>query len=391
MTPAARYAAAIDVLDEILTGGAPEPVLANWGRRNRYAGSKDRAALRDIVFDALRAKRSLSALGGSETGRGLILGLVRRDDIEPGAVFGAGAYAPSALTEAESAHLKTAVAFSDGESFDLPDWLIPSWRRALGEAAQDVATISKARGPVTLRVNRAKADLDSAIAALSKEDIGVRPIPDVATALLVERNPRRVLSSAAYRDGLVELQDAASQAAMAVLPLLRGDHVLDYCAGGGGKALAIWDRTRSAVFAHDADPRRMVDLPARAERAGAEVVCIDGAALTSDAPFDLVLCDAPCSGSGTWRRTPMAKWELSEEKLNHLRGLQAEILAQAAPLVGPSGTLAYATCSILVEENEDIVEGFLADHPNWRIVEVLRLSPGNDRDGFFLAQFRRTD
>ena len=389
MTPAARYAAAIPVLDQILGGAAVEPVLAGWGRQNRYAGSKDRAALRDIVFDVLRAKRSLAALGGAETGRGLVLGLLRRDGPAPEGVFGAGRYAPEALTDAERAHLSEDVTFTPGEALDLPDWLIPHWRAALGDAAEVVAALGRGRGPVTLRVNRAKADRATAQAVLEADGIGTCVVAGVSTALIVERNPRRVMASSAYRDGLVELQDSASQEAMEALPLAAGDKVLDYCAGGGGKALAIWDRTRSPVVAHDADPRRMVDLPARAARAGAEVSRADADEVRRKGPYDLVLCDAPCSGSGTWRRTPRSKWELTAERLKELNRMQGDILVAASALVAPGGTLAYATCSVLSDENEAIVDAFRAAAPGWSVERELRLVPTEERDGFFLAVLTR--
>jgi 16S rRNA (cytosine967-C5)-methyltransferase len=161
--------------------------------------------------------------------------------------------------------------------------------------------------------------------------------------------------------------------------------VLDYCAGGGGKALALAARG-AAVTAHDADPGRMRDLPARAARAGARVE-IEAAPAGA---FDLVLCDAPCSGSGTWRRAPEAKWRLTPERLAALTELQAQILDQAAPLVAPGGALAYATCSLLEAENGAQTADFLARHPGWQLENERRLTPLEGGDGFYLALLRRS-
>jgi 16S rRNA (cytosine967-C5)-methyltransferase len=195
-----------------------------------------------------------------------------------------------------------------------------------------------------------------------------------------------VAQSAAYRDGLVELQDAASQAVTEALPLRDGMRVLDYCAGGGGKTLAMAARVQADFTAHDANPGRLTDLPARADRAGVHVTL-------SEEPqglYDLVLCDVPCSGSGSWRRAPEGKWLLTEAGLAQLTRTQDAILDQVTDRVAPQGTLAYVTCSLLRRENEDRAAAFLARHPDWQMAEDRRWTPGEDGDGFYLARFTRT-
>ena len=169
------------------------------------------------------------------------------------------------------------------------------------------------------------------------------------------------------------------------------DHgkVLDFCAGGGGKALAMADRSTAELQAHDAQPSRMKDLPARAARAGVQIGLTETAALAHEAPFALVLCDAPCSGAGAWRRSPEGKWALTADRLTELTAIQESILSQAAPLVAADGVLAYATCSVLTVENEARVEAFLAANPEWLLVASRRWDPGPSGDGFFLAQFQR--
>ncbi|ETX26631.1 RsmB/NOP family class I SAM-dependent RNA methyltransferase, partial [Roseivivax isoporae] len=223
-------------------------------------------------------------------------------------------------------------------------------------------------------------------AALAAEDIAVRRNPRAATALTVTANARRVAQSAAYRDGLVELQDAGSQAVIEALPLAPGARVLDYCAGGGGKTLALAARLGGGpVAAHDAHPRRMSDLPARAARAGARVAVTDA----PRGPYDLVLADVPCSGSGAWRRAPDGKWRLLPDDLDRLRATQAAILDTVAPMVAPGGHLAYVTCSVLPEENAGQVDAFAARHPGWEVTGGSAVLPDADGDGFYAAHLTR--
>ena len=387
MTPPARLAAAIGLLDAILAGEAAERALTRWGRDNRYAGAGDRAAIRDHVFDALRRRRSLAALGGAETGRGLILGLLRDSGADPAALFTGTGHAPPPLTPAEAAHRPPA-GLPLPVRADMPDWLADRFAASLGPAAEAAMMALRARAPVHLRVNLARITPGDAAARLAAEGIATRPHPDCPTALEVTGNARRISQSAPYRAGEVELQDAASQLAVLALPLAPGDRVLDYCAGGGGKTLAMGARARLQLVAHDADPARMADLPPRAARAGLAVTLAATADLPALAPFDLVLVDAPCSGSGTWRRAPEAKWRLTPAALAALTRRQAAILAAAAPLVRPGGHLAYATCSILSEETDGPVAAVLSRHPGWAVTATLRLLPGPLHDGFSLEVIR---
>ncbi len=385
MTPGARIAAAVDCLDRILAGAAAEKVLTGWARASRFAGSGDRAMVRDHVFEALRCRRSFAALGGAETGRGLMIGRLRAAGQDPAALFTGVGHAPAQLSATEAAFRPAAL--SPAVAADLPDWLWALFRRDLGAEAPAVAEALRARAPVFLRVNLARIGRAEARARLAAEGIFCAEHPEVATALVVEEGARRIEGSSAYREGLVELQDASSQAAVLRLELRDGMRVLDYCAGGGGKALAMGALARLDLVAHDADPRRMRDLPARAARAGLAVRQVTGEALAREAPMDLVLVDAPCSGSGTWRRTPDAKWRLGPEDLTRLTGLQAGILAQAAGFVGAGGVLAYATCSVLADENRAQARRFVEAHPRWRQVDEMQRLPGPEGDGFYLAQF----
>lgn len=379
MTPGARAAAAIAVIDRVLGGEPAEKALTNWGRASRFAGSGDRAAVRDLVFEALRRRSSAAALGGGLTGRGLILGLARAAGQE--ALFSGDGHAPPAPGPDERGRDPDA-----GESLDLPDWLVPDLRDSLGADFAAVADALRSRAPVFLRVNLGKGDRPTAIAHLAGEGIVAQPHPLATTALEVTENARKVQASQAYLSGLVELQDASSQAVVEALPLGDGMTVLDHCAGGGGKTLAMAARARLRLFAHDAHPRRMADLPERARRAGTTVTLTDRP--ETGAPYDLVLVDAPCSGSGSWRRDPEGKWKITPEALAELEQTQISILDRVVPMVRRGGVIAYVTCSLLARENAAQARAFLARHPGWRLDRELTLTPIEGGDGFYLALFR---
>lgn len=389
MTPAARIAAAIDVLDRVLAGAAAEQALTQWARGSRFAGSRDRAAVRDHVFDALRCLRSFTALGGDDqpTGRGLMIGLLRAAGTDPATVFTGEGYAPAPLSAAE---LDTEPAnLSRWAALDCPDWLGPKLERALGTDTDAVLQLMRDRAPVILRVNARKGHREAAIAALAAEGIAARPHLLADFALEVTENAQKIRQSQAYASGLVELQDAAPQAAVEAMPLEDGMRVLDLCAGGGGKTLAMAARADLKLFAHDAAPQRMADLPARAGRAGVKVTALATRDLARHAPYDLVLTDVPCSGSGTWRRAPEAKWALTPERLWNLTGVQAMILDQAAGLCAPGGWLVYMTCSLLDEENQGQVDAFLKRRPGFAPRHEGLITPLDAGDGFYSAHLSR--
>ncbi|MCL4188836.1 MAG: RsmB/NOP family class I SAM-dependent RNA methyltransferase [Rhodobacteraceae bacterium] len=393
MTPGARLAAAIGILDAHRGGAAAEAALTRWGRTSRHAGAGDRLAVRDLVYAALRCQRSHAALGGAGTGRGLILGGLVEAGADPAALFTGEGHAPAPLTAAERAHLAAGPALADlpeAVALDCPDWLVPPLRDSLGGDFAPVMRILRRRAPVFLRVNLRKGDRAGAVAALAAEGIAAGAHPLAAEALEVVAGARRVQRSAAYRSGLVELQDASSQAVAAELPLRPGARVLDLCAGGGGKTLALAAREPGArYFAHDAAPARMRDLAARAARAGAQVTRLGEGGPEVAGPFELVLADVPCSGTGAWRRQPEAKWTLTPARLAALAVTQAAILDRAARLVAPGGLLAYATCSLLAAENRAAVDAFLDRSRGWNLMRERHLSPLAGGDGFFLALLTR--
>ncbi|TBN39967.1 RsmB/NOP family class I SAM-dependent RNA methyltransferase [Paracoccus subflavus] len=379
MTPGARISAAIEVLDAILAGRPAEQALLRWSRASRYAGSGDRAAVRDLVFTALRRRNSHAALGGALTGRGLMIGGLREAGHDLAALFTGQGHAPAPLVPGEGSG-------SAADLCDLPDWLRPLWDRSLGDRAGAVAAVMRDRAPVWLRVNTLKATSQTVIAGLAADAIAAAPHGCLETALEVLENERRLSRSPVYCNGLVELQDLSPQLACAALPIRPGMRILDYCAGGGGKTLAIAPRASGlTMVAHDADPARMADLPVRARRAGAQVQVT---AAPSGA-FDLVVADVPCSGSGTWRRTPDSKWRLTPTSLGDLTALQSAILRRAARHVGRGGHLAYMTCSVLDVENDDQIAEFLDDVPDFSPVSRYLWTPLDAGDGFFLALMER--
>lgn len=388
MTPAARAAAAIDVLETWMTGVPVEPALTRWARGARYAGSGDRAAVRDLVYDALRQRGSAARLGGAETGRGLVLGVLRLRGTEPEDIFSGARHAPAVLSADERAHLdRTAGLARLDPAEDIPAWL----QAELAPRAEDPQALFAAlstRAPVWLRVALRRGSRAEAQRRLVADGIETRPHPACATALEVTQGARRVRNCDAYTEGLVELQDLSAQLAVASVDWPQQGRILDYCAGGGGKALAIADCSSARVLAHDASAARMSDLGARAARARVEIEVLPAGGAGRHAPYAAVLCDVPCSGSGTWRRDPEAKWRLTSERLDALRATQATILDAAADLVAPGGLLVYMTCSLLRAENEAQIAAFRDRRPDWHGMGQRIDTPLTASDGFFTAVLR---
>ena len=387
MQPAARIAAAAEILDLVLRGEAAEKALTTWARNARFAGSKDRAAVRDHVFDALRCLTSFAALGGADTGRGVMIGLLRAEGRDPAEVFTGEGHAPAPLTEEEQA--AGALPEDPAQRHDIPGWIWDDFTASLGEDALAVAERLRSRAPVQIRVNRRLTSRAALQAELADEGITATPLELAKGALEVTTGARKLQRTAAFEDGRFEMQDAGSQAICEAVPLADGMRVLDYCAGGGGKSLALGARAELKLYAHDAAPQRMKDLPARARRAGLWVTLVDTDRLADHAPYDLVFCDVPCSGSGAWRRAPEGKWRLTRARLDEILGIQAQILDEAAPLVAPGGRLAYATCSLLDAENSAQVAAFLDRTPGWRQDSERRLTPLDGGDGFYVSQLLR--
>lgn len=389
MTPAARISAAIDLIDRIQTGELADRAMASWGRSNRYAGSKDRASIADIVYEVLRKKQTFAVLGGGQSGRALLLGFVRASKQDPGTIFGADQYAPPKLL-AEERFTGELVEFVPEEARDLPDWAWAELVRSHGDNAAGIAEALRNRAPIYLRVNLAKLSRDDAISSLSDEGIVGKTSPLSSSAVEVLEGTRKIRNSTLFQTGGVELQDASSQAIADLVPLQTGQRLLDFCAGAGGKVLAVAGRVLGDFYAHDADARRMKDLQPRAARAGVSVKQVTIEDLTQGSQFDTVLVDAPCSGSGSWRRDPQGKWLLTEQKLNQVIQLQSEILSQVSPMVMPNGYLVYATCSLFSQENQLQTKRFLGRDKTFSFSSERQFTPLEGGDGFYCAVLRKS-
>lgn len=379
MTPAARVAAAIGVLEEWRGGGVPlDRVLASWGRSNRYAGSGDRRAIADLVYDACRCWRSAAwAAGMPEGPRAALIGLCRLDGLDPDSLFTGERHAPPRLG-AEERSPRVLDEAPEAVHLDIADWMLPR----LGHVPREALLLMRERAPLDLRVNTLRSTREDAIARLAEDGIAAVPAPLSPTAIRVTDGARRVAGSRAYADGVVEVMDAASQAVADLCNAQPGETVIDWCAGAGGKTLALAAsmQNRGRLIAHDADPRRLAQLTPRARRAGALVEIADGAMPLAD----VVLVDAPCSGSGTWRRNPETKWRLTEEDLAAFAARQQAILNAAAAHVRPDGRLVYATCSLFTEENGAVIASFLSERPEFAAAgAALTLTPCDGGDGFF--------
>lgn len=385
MTPSARFAAAIEVIDQVQSTRAPaDEVLKAWGRAHRFAGSGDRRAIAEIVFATFRARGRSVWRMGSDGGRGLVLGQLRWGDglgiDDVAAIFTGEGHAPAPLSVDERDRLSSpATDEPDWVTSGMPEWLADRFRsRFRADWMEEAKAAILPRAPVDLRVNTLRGDLDGALRLLGHEE--VRPDRTLYSALGLRLPPafaRDVQKLRAFTSGWVEVQDEGSQIVAALSGAKTEDLVIDYCAGGGGKTLALGAmlQGRGRLVASDVNPKRLAAMAERLERAGvaAEVRTLgpDGEGMTDLAgQANLVFVDAPCSGSGTFRRHPEAAWRLTPETIERLSGLQSAILANAARLVKPGGRLVYVTCSMLEAENDDVAARFAVRNPEFRPLPV---------------------
>ncbi|GHA40804.1 SAM-dependent methyltransferase [Amylibacter ulvae] len=386
MTPAARYASAIDILDQIFDGASAEKTLTNWARKNRFAGSKDRAALRDIVFDCLRCKRSYQYHAGQSGGRGAVLGHVLGNGLKPNDIFSGEGYAPTTLSDAETRAIQTNDSDDIATIYDVPDWVLPMLQESLGNGLIDNLKAIQSRAPIDLRVNMAKTNIKQAQAMLARDDLSTELVDGVKTALRLSKQTRKIPQTDAYKDGQIELQDAGSQQVVLDLPLQDAKTVLDYCAGGGGKSLAMAALAPDAsIDAYDKHNDRLGDLSTRAMRAGVDVNILSQDPVLEYKKYDIVVLDVPCSGTGAWRRNPDGKWKLTLDDLDAVTQTQSEILQNAPSLVTNGGRIAYITCSLLNVENTAQVSAFLAKNTRFALEFERKYHLTGAGDGFYLA------
>jgi len=401
MRNGARIAAAIEVLTLVDAARLPvKDALRDWSRGKRYAGSGDRAWISGLVLDALRRRASSGWAFGTDTPRALALGALRfaweMDAEAIAAAFEGDDHAPEPLSDDERAGLARELAEAPkAVQADIPDWLEPSLTRLFGEDMIVEGRAMAARAPVDLRVNTLKAARDRALAAMAGK-LTAEPSELVYDAVrLPADDPRAKAPPAdripAYGKGWVEVQDLGSQIAALAAGDVQGAQVLDYCAGAGGKtlALAALMANTGQLYAWDYDWRRLRAIFPRLDRAGARNVQVkDGkraeALAGLEGKMDVVFADAPCTGSGTWRRRPDSKWRVSEKALQTRMSQQDEVLDGAAEYVKPGGRLVYVTCSVIPEENEDRIAAFLDRSSGYEPVstlEAMRATGGLTEEG----------
>ena len=445
MTPGARIAAAIDILEAIDGVSAPAPTkpaddtAADYFRRRRYIGAKDRAQIAAHIYAVLRhravidwwiVRASRGEIAPSPRSR-VIAALLLIDQWPAAEIpksFDGGRFRPAALNRDEerlalglAGRSLTHPEMPRAVANDIPEWLEPYLAKLYGKRLEDELAALNKPAPFDLRVNALKADRDTARHALAKEHIEAEPTPWSPLGL---RLPHRVplAGTAAFKDGLVEVQDEGSQLAALLADARPGMRVVDFCAGAGGKTLALAAamRNRGKLVACDTAEWRLERAGRRLRRAGISNVerrplsserdpwVKHHAAKGKEGGFDRVFVDAPCLGIGSWRRNPDGKWRTTPQDLAELVERQRAILDSAARLVKPGGRLIYVTCSLLREENEAQAEGFLAAHDDFTLYpatrawadtiggncpgggDYLRLTPAqHGTDGFFVAQFER--
>lgn len=428
MKDGGRLSAAIEVLNEVETRHRPvQQALKDWGTAHRFAGSGDRTVIGNLVFDALRQRESLAWRVQSHTARMLILatytfawnnGLERLEE-----VLGQDHHAPDPLTDEERGHLEAApeTPMDDAAAANIPAWLWPGFVSQFGEHAVAEGEALATRAPIDLRTNVLKSSQEKLLKRLGHvhaqackhSPAGMRISPKPGAA----RMPH-VQAEEGYRKGWFELQDEASQLAALLAGAKPGMQVLDYCAGGGGKTLALAAamENKGQIYAYDADRLRLAPIHERLQRASARNVQVRDPksskldALTGE--MDLVFIDAPCTGTGVWRRRPDSKWKLSERAVEDRVSDQRQVLQSAAAFVKPGGRLAYVTCSLLLQENAQQVTWFLENNSdfqaksaleNWRALLPDAAEPryANERgditltpastgtDGFYIALLQR--
>ena len=382
-----RLSAAIDVLTDVEQRKRPvSEALKAWGLNNRFAGAGDRAAIGNLVYDALRRRASHRFAMGSDSPRALVLAVAMRDWGETpeslNEAFAADSHAPAALTAEEVAAIKTDMATApDATRADLPEWLAPSLERGFGAEWVAEGEAMTGRPSLDLRVNALKATPEKVMKSLAR--FSPQPAATAPFGLTMPAGPRdartpNVTTDEGYLKGWFEVQDQGSQIVAALANAREGEQVLDLCAGAGGKTLALAAIMGNSgqIFAYDSDRSRLAPIYDRLKRNGVRNAQVrapnDGALDDLVGKIDRVVVDAPCTGTGTWRRRPDTKWKLTPELLAQRQSEQAALLVEASRYLKAGGILVYITCSILPEENDDQIAAFVAAHPGFETVDMAK-------------------
>lgn len=414
MTPAARLQMAIEILEGLEKTGQPtDRFLKSWFRIRRFAGSKDRRAIAEQVFSVQRHRASHAHRMGMDTPRALVIASLLEAGADIPALFIGGAYGPAPLSESEQRVIGAAPPAAPGwVKGEYPPALEEELRRAFGDHLAEEMAAFIGRAPTDIRVNTLKSSRDAVIAQLTADGLVCAPTPYAPHGIRIAGEAGNLSKSALFESGAFEFQDEAAQIASLLCGAQPGQRILDLAAGAGGKSLAIAAAMNNSgeIVACDTRGEALFELEKRAMRAG--VTIIKTLPLEHGQPsgeFDAVFVDAPCSGTGTWRRQPELRWRMTPARLAVLVETQNKLLDQAASLVAPGGRLFYATCSILPSENQDRSEAFLSRHAGFRGVNLaenwgyatpngplpglgpdFRASPlRSGTDGFYCAGFQR--
>lgn len=385
MIPAARLSAAIEILTAIDAQRVPAAqALKDWGATHRFAGSGDRAAISGLVWDALRRRASSAWIADDDSPRGRLLGMLRLErglDADAIATLCDGSrFAPTPLSDRERGALisRNLDNVPPNLAGDYPEWLDPYFESVFGGDRVTEAAAMASRAPLDLRVNSLKSTRDKALAGL--KHLGATPTrwSPLGLRIMLAADARNigVHAEPEFLKGAVEVQDEGSQIAALLSGARPGAQVIDLCAGAGGKtlALAAMMQGKGRLIATDRDKRQLAPIVERLSRAGVHNVEVrtprgaDDPLADISASADLVLIDAPCTGTGTWRRNPDAKWRMRPGALEQRRKDQIAVLDRGATFVKPGGQIAYITCSVLREENDDQVAAFRTRHPEFVVV-----------------------
>ncbi|MCF6326254.1 MAG: RsmB/NOP family class I SAM-dependent RNA methyltransferase [Devosiaceae bacterium] len=419
-----RIAAAIEIIDGLNERARPVSLaLKDWGQANRFAGSKDRAAIGNLVYDVMRKRASHQFSMQSENGRALVLSAIVRDwgieleELE--AAFGSDNFAPEEISPEEKKLLLAKNPLKNAPEHiqaNIPEWLIASFEKSFGKNWLEQAQAQSMRPPLDMRVNNLKSSPEKVQKSLERFSPQAMEIAIMGLRILPGEKAERIANISAdeaYKKGWVEIQDQGSQIVSALSNAKPGEQVLDFCAGGGGKTLALAAimENKGQIFAHDSDRNRLAPIFDRLKRAGIRNVQVrspqEGALDNLVGRMDKVVIDAPCTGTGTWRRHPDSRWRLSPAQLEKRIEEQAQILDEAKKFLRPGGELIYITCSILPEENIKQIESFITKNKEFDSIDMEKrwkdiypkssqqpifdrrgatLSPlSTDTDGFYIS------
>jgi 16S rRNA (cytosine967-C5)-methyltransferase len=409
MTPAARVQMAIEILEALETTAQPtDRFLKAWFRSRRFAGSGDRRTIAGRVFSVQRHHGALAHRMGDDRPRALMIAALLESGEDVEALF-TGGYGPAPLTDVERAAIAaTPGPVPDWVRGEYPQWLESELQRAFGDRLVEEMQAFIGRAPTDLRINTLKAAREEVLQALQAQGVTAASTAYAPHGIRITGEAGNLSETPLFKSGAFEFQDEAAQIAAQLCDARPGMRVLDLAAGAGGKSLALAAAMENTgeIVACDVRGEALAELEKRAQRAGVAIIktlLLEHAQPAG--PFDLVLVDAPCSGTGTWRRQPELRWRLTPARLAELIALQDQLLDRAAGLTAPGGRLIYATCSVLPTENQDRVAAALARHSGFSLLDLgqswpinqppglaqdFRASPAlTGTDGFYCAGLRR--